>query len=485
MSISKAIAGQMERASWIRRMFEAGVQLRAARGTENVFDFTLGNPEVEPPASVTEALRRVVAENRPHGHAYMPNAGYPEVRAVLAAGLAKRTGVPFQPEDLILTSGAAGAINVVLKSLLDPGDEVILLNPYFPEYRFYVENHGGQVVPVETGDDFQPDVERIARAITPRTKAIILNSPNNPTGVVYDAETLLALNRIVRDPVVAIADEPYRTLTYDGVAPPEVPALVERSVVAWSWSKAMAIPGERIGYLALSPRLAEVAALRNACTFANRILGYINAPAIWQWVVAQVPDAAVDAAPYQEKRDLLCDALAKMGYDAPRPQGSYYVFARTPIADDVAFIGMLQQEGILAVPGTGFGRSGYMRLSLTIAKGDLERSLSGFARAMLNAKRMTGENALPTLLPKHVCRVGQAFQAREPRADGECRGSCPLLNGAQNFPNVGIRVEIACRPVAFPGPAKTPLSVTEPLCVNYSAGPGPCRGGRWSSCLLR
>ncbi len=390
MSISKAIAEQMERSSWIRRMFEIGVQMRQERGAENVFDFSLGNPEVEPPASVVEALRRVVAENRPHSHGYMPNAGYPEVREVLARGLAARTGMPFEAGDLILTNGAAGAINTVLKSILDPGDEVILLHPHFPEYRFYVENHGGRVVFVETDERFQPDVERIARAITPRTKALILNSPNNPSGAVYSAETLRELNGVIREPVMVISDEPYRPLTYDGLVPPEVPKLVERSVVAWSWSKAMAIPGERIGYLAISPRLAERAALRNACTFANRILGYINAPAIWQWVVGQVPDAAVDVGPYQKKRDLLCGALAKMGYDAPRPQGSFYIFPRTPIADDVAFIRLLQREGILAVPGTGFGRSGHMRLSLTIAGSEIERSLPGFERAMAAVCAETG-----------------------------------------------------------------------------------------------
>jgi aspartate aminotransferase len=382
MSISRTIAGQMERSSWIRRMFEIGVQLRRERGAENVFDFTLGNPEVEPPEAVLEALRRVVAENRPHSHGYMPNAGYPEVREVLARGLAARTNLPFETGDVILTNGAAGAINTVLKSILDPGDEVILLNPHFPEYRFYVENHGGRVVFVETDEQFQPDLDRIALAITPRTKALILNSPNNPSGAVYSAATLHDLNLLIRDPMMVISDEPYRSLTYDGLTPPEVPALVERSVVAFSWSKAMAIPGERIGYLALSPLLAERVALRDACTFANRILGYINAPAIWQWVVGQVPDATVDVQPYQEKRDLLCDALSQMGYHAPRPQGSFYIFPKTPVADDVAFIQLLQQEGILAVPGTGFGRPGYMRLSLTLPMQDIQRSLPGFQRAL-------------------------------------------------------------------------------------------------------
>ncbi len=382
MRVAQAVTAQMERASWIRRMFEIGIQLRRERGPENVFDFTLGNPDVEPPEEVIAALRRVVAENRPRSHGYMPNGGFPEVRAAIARNLAARTGIGFSGEDVLMTTGAAGAINIVLKSILDPGDEVILLNPYFPEYRFYVENHGGRVVPVETGECFQPDVARIAAALTPRTKALILNSPNNPTGVVYGAPVLQQLNQIIRDPVLVISDEPYRPLIFDGLEPPETVRLIERSVIAWSWSKAMAIAGERIGYLAIPPHLSEAAGLRNACTFANRILGYINAPAIWQWVVAKVQDATVDVTEYQAKRDLLCEALAGMGYEVQPPQGSYYVFPRTPIPDDVAFIRLLQDEGILAVPGAGFGRSGYMRLSITIPKADLERSLPGFERAI-------------------------------------------------------------------------------------------------------
>ncbi|HYW42721.1 MAG TPA: pyridoxal phosphate-dependent aminotransferase [Bryobacteraceae bacterium] len=382
--ISRTIAEQMQRSSWIRRMFEIGIQLRKERGAENVFDFTLGNPDVEPPDEVIAALRRVVEENRPRSHGYMPNAGFPEVRARIAQRLAERTGVPFAAEDVIMTVGAAGAINTVLKSILDPGDEVIVLNPYFPEYRFYIENHGGRVIPVETDEHFQPDIGRIRAAITPKTKALILNSPNNPTGAVYGEAVLGELDGIIRAPMLAISDEPYRPLTFDGVEPSETPGILRRAVVAWSWSKAMAIAGERIGYLAIPPHLPEAEPLRNACTFANRILGYINAPAIWQWVVAEVPDATVDVGQYQAKRDLLCDRLTAMGYDAPRPQGSYYVFPKTPIADDVTFIRMLQEEGILAVPGSGFGRAGYMRLSLTIPWRDLERALPGFERAIQN-----------------------------------------------------------------------------------------------------
>ena len=386
MRISRAIAQQMEHSSWIRRMFEIGVQLRRERGAENVFDYSIGNPDVEPPEAVIAALRRIVAENRPRSHGYMPNAGYPEVRATMARRLAERSGIPFTGDDILMTNGAAGAINTILKAILDPGDEVMVLTPYFPEYRFYIENHAGRVVTVETNEQFQPDPARIAQALTPRTRALILNSPNNPTGVIYSEAVLREVNRVLPDPVLVICDEPYRPLTFDGAVTPEAVRIFDRAVIAWSWSKAMAIPGERIGYLALPPHLPGIAELRGACTVANRILGYINAPAIWQWVVGAVPDATVDVSHYQAKRDLLCDALQSMGYDAPRPQGAFYVFPKTPIPDDIAFIGLLQQEGILAVPGAGFGRGGYMRLSLTIPRETIERSLPGFERALKKAK---------------------------------------------------------------------------------------------------
>jgi aspartate aminotransferase len=382
------MAEQMQRSSWIRRMFEIGIQLKKERGAENVFDYSIGNPEVEPPDAVIAALRQVVAENRKGSHGYMPNAGYPPVREKIAAMLSARSGVRFGVEDILMTTGAAGAINVMLKSILDPGDEVIVLNPYFPEYRFYIENHGGRVVPVETGAQFEIVPERVAAALTPRTRALILNSPNNPTGVVYSEAQLRALNAVLPDPVLVICDEPYRPLTFDGASTPEAVAIFDRAAVAWSWSKAMAVSGERIGYLALPAHLGG-SELRGACTIANRILGYINATAIWQWVVGLVPEATVDVSAYQAKRDLLCDALQSMGYDAPRPQGGFYVFARTPLADDIAFVQLLRDEGILAVPGIGFGRGGYMRLSLTIAPEAIERSLPGFARALERARCVT------------------------------------------------------------------------------------------------
>jgi aspartate aminotransferase len=387
MSIGRHIAEQMEHASWIRRMFEIGARMKRERGEENVFDFTLGNPDGEPPEAVIAALRRVVERNLPRSHAYMPNAGFAPVREVIARQLSAQTGLAYTADHIFMTVGAAGAINVVLKSLLDPGDEVIILVPFFPEYQFYIENHAGRMVLVETDDAFQPSIGRIAAAITPRTKAIILDSPNNPTGVVYSAEFLRDLDALISGldhPVTVIVDEPYKALTFDGLALPVIPSLIRRTVVTYSWSKALSIPGERIGYLALSPCLEELGPLRDACTFANRILGFINAPAVWQWVIAEVADLQIDPRPYQEKRDLLWEGLTRFGYEVTKPQGTFYMFPKAPIPDDLAFVRSLMDEGILAVPGSGFGRAGYFRLSLTIPLRTIERALPGFERALRN-----------------------------------------------------------------------------------------------------
>jgi aspartate aminotransferase len=387
MTVARTIVEQIERASWIRRMFEEGDRLKAERGAENVFDFTLGNPEVQPPEQVTAALARIAAENRPRSHGYMPNAGYPEVREAIARRLARRTGLPYNAGHILMTVGSSGAINTVLKAMLDPGDEVMVLVPYFPEYRFYIENHAGRIVPIETTSSFQPDFDRIAAALTPRTKALILNSPNNPTGVVYSARALEQLEAVLRGTEVAvISDEPYRALVFDGCEVPETSAHITRTVTAISWSKSQAISGERIGYLAISPRLPDAAQLREACTFTNRILGYINAPAIWQWVVAEAGECAIDVAAYQHKRDLLAGALASIGYEFTLPDGTFYLFPKSPIPDDIAFIRMLLKEGILAVPGSGFGRGGYFRLSLTVPLETVQGSISGFERAFRAAR---------------------------------------------------------------------------------------------------
>ena len=390
MPVSKTIAKQLENSSWIRRMFEEGIRLKRERGADAVFDFSLGNPEVEPPASVIEALRSVVAGNRTGSHGYMPNPGYPAVREAVAGKLRRETGLDFSAEDIFMTVGSAGACNVILKSILDPGDEVIVLQPSFSEYQFYIANHGGVMVSVETDEDFLPDVERIGAAITPHTRALILNTPNNPTGRVYPESVLRELAAMlarVGPTVTVISDEPYKSFVYDGRQQPEVASIIPQTAICNSWSKSLGLPGERIGYLALSPQLAGAGELRRACAFSNRILGFINAPAIWQWVLLESLDAAVDAAPYELKRNVLCDGLSGIGYHVRRPEGSFYVFLKTPIGDDIGFTRMLADEGVLAVPGTGFGRSGYIRLSLTIPLERIERSIGGFERAFLRAQQ--------------------------------------------------------------------------------------------------
>jgi aspartate aminotransferase len=390
MPVARIIASQLENASWIRRMFEEGVRLKRERGADAVFDFSLGNPDVEPPPAVLEALRRVAAGNLPGTHGYMPNPGYPEVRAAVAQKLGRETGLDFAAEDIFMTVGSAGACNVILKSILDPGDEVLVLMPFFPEYQFYIANHCGRMVPVETDAEFLPDAERIAAAITPRTRALILNTPNNPTGRVYPERVLRDLQQVLErsgQPITVISDEPYKAFVYDGGHQPEVARSIAQTAICNSWSKSLGLPGERIGYLALSPQLEDREALRRACAFSNRILGFINAPAIWQRVMLESLDEAIDPAPYEQKRNLLCDALEAIGYEAKRPEGSFYIFLKTPIPDDIAFTQRLAAEGVLAVPGTGFGRSGYIRLSLTIPMERIEKSIGGFERAFLASSR--------------------------------------------------------------------------------------------------
>jgi len=390
MIVSETVNRQIESASWIRRMFEEGIRMKEERGAENIFDFTLGNPTENPPEEVQAALRKLAEKNAPGTHSYMPNAGFPDVRRNLAETLKRDTGIPFTENHILMTVGCAGAMNTIFKALLNPGDEVIVPMPFFPDYQFYIANFSGKMVPVETDENFELDIAAIESKITPKTRAIILNSPNNPTGAIYAEDLLQELERVLQradHPIVVISDEPYKSFVFDGAKCPEMVSIISNCIIATSWSKTWSIPGERIGYLAISPRLPEADALCQAATFTNRILGFINAPAIWQLATLEAIDALPDLALYKEKRNLLCDGLGRAGYDVRKPQGAFYVFLKTPIPDDMEFTKILQEEGVLAVPGKGFGRGGYVRLSLTVSRDTIVRSLPFFTNAIKKVEK--------------------------------------------------------------------------------------------------
>jgi aspartate aminotransferase len=388
MPISSRIRESIQNSSWIRRMFEEGAELKARLGPDRVFDFTLGNPDLEPPPRFREELIKAAQDPRPGLHAYMPNAGFLASRQALAGRLSRLHGLTFTAQDLILTCGASGGLNIILKALLDPGDEVVILAPYFPEYLFYADNHGGVARVVETDENFQPDLGGLAAALTLRTRAVIINSPNNPTGQIYAAETLKELGRLLARhadrqgrPVYLVADEPYRHLVYDGAEVPSIFAAYPNTLLATSFSKDLSIPGERLGYVAVSPQAPGRGELEGALVLANRILGFVNAPALMQRVVAQLTDVTLDITPYARRRELFCDLLAGAGYEFLKPKGAFYLFPQAPGGDDLSSVAALKEENILAVPGRGFGRAGYFRLAFCVSEKVIEAAAPGFARA--------------------------------------------------------------------------------------------------------
>jgi len=383
MPIADKIAGFIEKASWIRKMFEEGERMRSIHGADNVFDFTLGNPNVEPPAEFEKAFRKLAEHPIPGMHRYMSNAGYDETRQAVAAALAEKSGLPVTGENVIMTCGASGALNVVLKTILNRGDEVIILTPFFVEYKFYIDNHGG--VPVEVWTDretFQLNLTAIENAINPRTRAIIICSPNNPTGVIYPAESLRKLGDLLRckekelsRQILVISDEPYARISYDGKAVPNIFPLVDNSVIVTSHSKDLALPGERIGYLAANPRMHGVEVFMGGATFSNRVLGFVNAPALMQRLVAGLQNVSVNIGEYREKRDILYDNLTGMGFRMIKPDGAFYLFPKSPIPDDIKFVKLALQHHILLVPGAGFGAPGHFRIAYCVDREMIERSL--------------------------------------------------------------------------------------------------------------
>lgn len=383
MAIANKIASHISKSSWIRKMFEEGERLRHELGAESVYDFTLGNPDVEPPKAFRDELLALAQNPLPGMHRYMHNAGYVETRAAVAAKLSRDSGLNVTSDHVIMTCGAGGALNVVLKTILNPGEEVIILAPYFVEYKFYIDNHGG--VPVEAWTDretFQLDIEAIEKAITLKTRAILICTPNNPTGVVYPAESLRKLGEVVKKVhqrnghlVYVISDEPYARIAYDGKHVPNIFPLIESSIIVTSHSKDLALPGERIGYLAANPRMDTVGQFMSGAVFSNRVLGFVNAPALMQRLVTKLQDESVDIALYQAKRDVLVRELTAMGFDMVKPDGAFYLFPKSPLADDVAFVKLAQRHHILLVPGAGFGAPGFFRIAYCVDMAVIERSL--------------------------------------------------------------------------------------------------------------
>ena len=393
MAVSKKIKGLMEQGSWIRKMFEEGIALKQRYGDDKVFDLSLGNPIMEPPPEFYDALRRLAEHPSPGMHRYMPNAGYVETRAAVAAQLSEETGLAFTADQVLMACGAGGALNVVLKALLDPGDEVVVFAPYFVEYFFYADNHGGACKVVPWVEGFLPDMQAFEEAITPRTRVVLVNSPNNPTGVLYSdqvlgrlTETIQRRERALGTEIFLVSDEPYRRILFDGLDYPHIFGHHVRSVVVTSHSKDLALAGERIGFVATHPDYDGGAELMDGLIFCNRTLGFVNAPALMQHIVRELQSVTVDVQAYQDKRDFMYGRLTGMGYELVKPQGAFYMFPRAPIEDDVAFCRTLLNSNVLVVPGTGFGTPGYFRISYCVEDWVLEGAVQGFAKALTDPK---------------------------------------------------------------------------------------------------
>jgi aspartate aminotransferase len=388
MAIAEKVKSCIERSSWIRKMFEEGEKLRQIHGAENVFDFTLGNPAVEPPEAFRRELRRLAEAPLPGMHRYMSNAGYEETRVAVAAAVAAHAGRPVAARHIIMTCGAGGALNVVLKTILNAGEEVIILAPYFVEYKFYIDNHGGVAREAWTNrETFELDIAAIEQEIGPLTRAIIVNSPNNPTGVIYSEASLRALGEMLARKerelgrqIYVISDEPYARLAYDGRSVPAIFACVRNSLIVTSHSKDLALPGERIGYLAANPEMDEVELFIEGAIFCNRVLGFVNAPALMQRLVASLQKESVDIGEYQQKRDILYNHLTALGFKMVKPGGGFYLFPQSPLADDIAFVRQAQQHNLLLVPGAGFGAPGYFRIAYCVDMGTIRRSLPAWEK---------------------------------------------------------------------------------------------------------
>ena len=387
--ISKQMEELVKGSSVIRAMFEEGKKLAAKYGAENVYDFSLGNPSVEPPEEVRQAMVDIVQkEDQNYLHGYMNNSGYEDVRRTIAESINRKFGMHFAERNIVMTVGAAGGVNVVLKTLVNPGEEVIVFAPFFGEYRNYVSNVNGKVVVVPPDTDtFMPNMERFEACITELTKAVIINTPNNPTGVVYPEQTIRELSAILEKKqrefgtdIYLISDEPYRELVYGDVVVPYIPKYYNNTIVGYSYSKSLSLPGERIGYLVIPDEVADFEQVSAGANVATRILGFVNAPSLQQRVIARCIDAKVDVSVYDKNRRLLVENLRKFGYECASPDGAFYLFVKALEEDDTAFAAKAKELNLLIVPGSSFACPGYVRISYCVDYDMIVRSLPAFEK---------------------------------------------------------------------------------------------------------
>ena len=379
---NEKITQNLSKSSFIRAMFEEGNRLKAIYGEENVFDFSIGNPEMEPPVEVKECLKKIASSEEEGMHKYMSNAGYDATRRTVSCSIKKDYGYDVPYNHIIMSAGAAAGLFVTLKSVLNPDDEVIVFKPYFAEYGFYVMHAQGILKEADCDEDFLPDVNSFKKVITAKTKAVILNTPNNPSGAVYQKEVLLKISAAIRDAeiifntnIFVISDEPYAKIVYDDITVPCVFECFDKAIIVNSYSKSLALPGERIGYIAIDPKIPNSELLANICIFNTRTLGYVNAPAIMQRVIQSSCDAKVDIDDYKLRRDMLYDHMVKCGFSIKKPQGAFYLFVKSPVEDEMEFVEKAKKYNILIVPGRGFGMRGYVRMCFCISKKTIQASL--------------------------------------------------------------------------------------------------------------
>ena len=389
MTIAADVQRHMEDSSWIRRMFELGIALKRERGDDNVFDLSLGNPVAEPPPQFFDELRRFAESPAPGAHRYMPNAGYVETRQAVADALSAETGLAYSADHVVMTVGAAAALNVIVRAICNPGDQIAILTPFFGEYMFYILGRDAEPLVIGCGEDFLPDLAELEEKLSARTRLVILNSPNNPSGAIYPRAFVDSLGQLLErkseqfgSDIFLVSDEPYRKIIYDDQQYPFPQQAYRRTITVTSHAKDLGLAGDRIGYLALHPEYENGAELLDAFIFCNRVLGFVNAPAIMQHLVRNLQDVTIDIADYQAKRDYLYGVLTDAGYRVRKPEGAFYMFPESPVADELELVDALQRHGVLVVPGRGFGMPGHFRISYCVQQRELEGAAPGFRAAI-------------------------------------------------------------------------------------------------------